>query len=262
MKKKRLVLNIANLPVAFCLKDSRMYERILKRYRGYVYERSGAVLELEAVFTARFHGKGLQVRMSQRGSLFQVSRRDFHCQWEQHSGTLRMRPSIYAFDALVRVLYATLMPLYNGMLMHAAGVVKNRRAYLFAGRSGAGKTTVSRLSRGKVLNDEITAVRIMGKDRVELSGTPFWGEMGSGPVYRESFKLGALFFLKKDKTDRIIPLKSIFSIPAILRCCCYFGRNPDRIKEILHMAGGIAEIVPVSKLHFTRSNEFWKKILH
>jgi len=61
-------------------------------------------------------------------------------------------------------------------LLHAATVVRGGKAYVFTGRSGAGKSTVASLSpAGTVLTDEISLLRFEDGEW-RAYGTPFWGE--------------------------------------------------------------------------------------
>mgnify|MGYP001823805609 CR=1 FL=1 len=50
-------------------------------------------------------------------------------------------------DYYLRVAYALLSFDAGGMMFHAAGIVRGGKAHLFFGHSGAGKTTVARVSR-------------------------------------------------------------------------------------------------------------------
>ena len=82
----------------------------------------------------------------------------------------------YALDSLLRVLLTWQLLGHHGFLLHAATVMRNGKAYLFTGRSGAGKSTVASLSpQGSVLTDEISLLR-RGNGVWRAYGTPFWGE--------------------------------------------------------------------------------------
>lgn len=62
---------------------------------------------------------------------------------------------------------------YRAALVHAAGVVRDGRGYLFVGPSGAGKSTVAALSAMHlVLNDEMNLVELDERPP-RLVGTPF-----------------------------------------------------------------------------------------
>ncbi|MGB0035547.1 MAG: hypothetical protein WBP79_08750, partial [Candidatus Acidiferrales bacterium] len=52
----------------------------------------------------------------------------------------------YALDSLLRILLTMILLPRRGFLLHAATVVREGRAYVFMGRSGAGKSTVASLS--------------------------------------------------------------------------------------------------------------------
>ena len=78
--------------------------------------------------------------------------------------------------------FASLIRLYSpeqgGFLVHAASAIRGGAAYLFAGVSGVGKTTMSRLAPpdATVLTDEISYVRKIGTS-YRAYGTPFAGEL-------------------------------------------------------------------------------------
>lgn len=83
-----------------------------------------------------------------------------------------------------------------GIILHACGIDDNGNGYLFAGVSGAGKTTMSRLwlerSPARLLNDDRIIVRKLG-DEFWMFSTPWHGE-------EESVSAGA------------VPLAGIFVI--------------------------------------------------
>ena len=61
-------------------------------------------------------------------------------------GTVRLHPSPYSLDSVLRILHTVLLAGQGGMLMHASSVMLDGRAYLFTGVSESGKTTISRLA--------------------------------------------------------------------------------------------------------------------
>ncbi|GAC1630969.1 MAG: hypothetical protein NVS9B14_02220 [Candidatus Acidiferrum sp.] len=82
----------------------------------------------------------------------------------------------YALDSLLRMFLSWALLPESGFLLHAATVLHSGKAYVFFGRSGAGKSTVSGLSpRGSVLTDEISLLKFVDGEW-RAFGTPFWGE--------------------------------------------------------------------------------------
>ena len=67
----------------------------------------------------------------------------------------------YAIDSVLRIVHTLLLSAEGGFLLHASSVVRNGRAFLFTGPSGAGKTTIVGLAPHDVtvLTDEISYVR-------------------------------------------------------------------------------------------------------
>jgi hypothetical protein len=92
-----------------------------------------------------------------------MERGDFRAEWdpERRQGRVRQTANPYSIDSVLRILHSLLLAREGGFLVHAASAIRNGRAFLFAGLSGAGKTTISRLAPPDValLTDEVSYVR-------------------------------------------------------------------------------------------------------
>ncbi len=88
------------------------------------------------------------VRVVHDSGRWSIERGDFRAEWDPALGRGRIRQSInpYSIDSVLRIVHTLLLARSGGFLAHAASAVRNGRAFLFAGRSGAGKTTISRLA--------------------------------------------------------------------------------------------------------------------
>jgi hypothetical protein len=120
-----------------------------------------------------------------------MERGDFRAEWDPQSnrGWVRQSANPYAIDGVLRILHSLILAREGGFLMHAASAVRNGRAFLFCGVSGAGKTTISRLAPPDVvlLTDEISYVRPREQGtgvRCQVSGArcqvPSHSEQGIG----------------------------------------------------------------------------------
>src|SRR5205823_10646703 len=99
-------------------------------------------------------------------------------------------------DSLLRVVLSLVLPRQGGLLVHAAGLARDGRGYLFPGVSGAGKTTVARLSPdATLLSDELSIVTACTESPY-LHGTPFWGELARAGENR-AVSLAGIYFLRK-----------------------------------------------------------------
>jgi hypothetical protein len=93
----------------------------------------------------------------------------------------------------------------RGFLLHASGVVWDRKGICFAGPSGAGKSTLLDLFKNEVpreslLNDDRLALRDYGNNW-RVFGTPWYGE--SQVSSSSSADLSAIFFIRHSKRNYI-----------------------------------------------------------
>jgi hypothetical protein len=112
----------------------------------------------------------------------------------------------------------------RGAIVHAAGAVIGGRGMLFAGPSGAGKTTLSRLLAAaghEILSDDRVVV-LRGRDGFTLHGTPWPGEGGFAAP--GGVPLGASVFLLKGSESHLRRLHTGAHMRhTFMRCCeCRF----------------------------------------
>ena len=122
------------------------------------------------------------VRVTFSAGRWFIRRGDFYAEWSpaERRGVIRQSAKPYSVDTVLRIVHTLLLAKQNGFLLHAASAIRNGKAFLFAGVSGAGKTTISRLapSDATLLTDEISYVRKLDGGHVAF-GTPFTGELAT-----------------------------------------------------------------------------------
>jgi hypothetical protein len=95
-----------------------------------------------------------------------MERGDFRAEWDPETkrGWVRTSVNPYSIDGVLRILHSLVLAREGGLLVHGASAVRNGRAFVFAGVSGTGKTTISRLAPADVtlLTDEISYIRDSG----------------------------------------------------------------------------------------------------
>ncbi len=255
-----IVLSIGSLPVGFEIQSKEMVSRIRRRYHGFIQKDARPLLTLHCFFSSKFSLDNKDVIIEQiDNNALNICRSDFVCTFNNECGEIYMRRSIYSFDACLRVLYSTLLTANRGLLLHATGIVKGRRAHLFLGPSGSGKTTVAKLSSsiGTVLNDEIVALRIGNDGIAKVYGTPFWGEMRKGPAYNRSTSLQAVYFLKKSRKCYKTTITRRNALTRLLRCCCLFSNELYDTETLMQTAITLVNSVPAYELHFKKDSSFW-----
>ncbi len=171
--------------------------------------------------------------------------------------------SAAVFENFLRVLVAYRLAAEGGALIHSAGVAGGMTGgeggVLLLGRSGAGKTTASRLclARGAaVLSDDLNAVRLDGAG-AELQKLPFTGDLGDRSAAPATVPLRALVRLAKGEEDALRPLSPASALAALVAAAPYVNRDPWRREALLGALERLARAVPAYELTFSRAGDPW-----
>lgn len=192
-----------------------------------------------------------------------MTRGDFRAEWDPAARHGRVRQEVfpYAIDAVLRIVHSLeLAESGEGFLLHSASAIRNGRAFLFSGVSGAGKTTISRLAPADatLLSDEISYVRLIG-ERYFAFGTPFAGDLGiSGE--KVMAPLRATYFLKKGDRNRISPVSPAAAVSTLLRNVLFFADDERLVEKVFQTACEFVSRVPVFELTFRPDEEVWNLI--
>jgi hypothetical protein len=162
---------------------------------------------------------------------------------------------------ILRLLYFYSFLEAGGMLLHASGIVRRGRAYLFPGVSGAGKTTIVRHSPGlRVLSDEVVAVRIGHQDQSIMAfGTPFFGDWGQ-PGEMIAAPVRGLYFPRQASENRLRSLSPREVLSRLLPCVFTYTNWQPRLQKIFDLVAQLAGSVPGYDLHFQPSPDFWQSL--
>jgi hypothetical protein len=141
-------------------------------------------------------------------------------------------PLDYPLDEVVMV---HLLSRQRGVEIHGCGV-RDRfgRAYVFAGQSGAGKSTIGRLWAERddvtVLSDERVVLRTDGPG-VTVWGTPFHGDaILASPA---SGELAGVFFLRHAAAHSLVPLAGAHAIAQLMSCAFLPFYDPRAVASTL-----------------------------
>ena len=160
-----VTINIGEMPILVRTGSAEFAHMLEDRYGKFVTaDAPHAVMELEIELIPP--GKvcnAEDVCVRRDAERWVMERGDFRAEWDPQSnrGWVRQSANPYAIDGVLRILHSLILAREGGFLVHAASAVRNGRAFLFCGVSGAGKTTISRLAPPDVvlLTDEISYVR-------------------------------------------------------------------------------------------------------
>jgi hypothetical protein len=162
---------------------------------------------------------------------------------------------------VLRVLYFYGFLEYTGLLLHASGLVRGNRAYVFPGVSDAGKTTIVRHSPGMpVLSDEVVAVRLGGRNEVPVAfGTPFYGDWGR-PGEKIHLPIQGLYFPVKSAETRLEPLTPRETLTRLLPCIFSYTVFPARLEKLVDFGIQLASQVPAFAFYFQPGAKMWEAI--
>jgi len=144
----------------------------------------------------------------------------------------------------------------QGLLLHAASVVRDGRAYVFMGRSGAGKSTVASLApAGSVLTDEISLLRCTA-GKWQAYGTPFWGKFRAEGQNRCA-PLAGIFSLVQAPRHRLESISGKQALAALLSNTLFFMAERKARENLLGIFLELSQSVPVWRLEFQKNASFW-----
>ena len=163
-----------------------------------------------------------------------------------------------------RLLVAYRLLHLGGVLFHSAGVASNGRGYLFLGHSGAGKTTISRLSLAagrSVLSDDMNALCPLepehgGPGRPAIEKLPFAGDLGRTPTARARYPLAGLFRLKKGPEHRR-PIRRAQAVAFLIGCAPFVNIDPHRLDRLTDNLLSLLADFPMEELSFSRDGAIW-----
>lgn len=162
---------------------------------------------------------------------------------------------------VLRVLYFYGFLGNTGLLLHASGLVRGNRAYVFPGVSDAGKTTIVRHSPGMpVLSDEVVAVRLGETHEPSVAfGTPFFGDWGR-PGEKIHAPIQGLYFPVKSTENRLEPLTPRETLTRLLPCIFSYTVFPARLEKLVDFGIHLASQLPAFAFYFQPGAKMWEAL--
>jgi hypothetical protein len=256
-----VAVDIAGMPILLRTQDAAFRALLEKRYAGFVRPAAEPVFafDVDVVRPERAVSTEEELRVWSEDGLWRLERGDFRAQWDPRVGRGKILQSVspYAIDSVLRIVHTLIQAPEGGFLLHGASAIRNGRAFLFSGISGAGKTTISRLAPADsvLLTDEISYVRRQGEGYCAC-GTPFAGELarlGENAVA----PIAHLYFLAKGPENRIEPIETADALRMLLRNILFFADDADLVKMVFRSACEFLGSVPASRLTFYPDERVW-----
>ena len=158
-------------------------------------------------------------------------------------------PLEYPLDELVMI---HLLSQGKGVEVHGCALLdRQRRAYVFPGQSGAGKSTMARLwidqPAATVLSDERVILRTDG-DRIAVYGTPWHGDaMLASPLCGD---LAAVFFLNHGPSHGVRRTSGSLAAAKLLACSFLPFHNAQGVNRTMMAVEQVTRDAPCYDLWF------------
>ena len=262
-ESEELVVQIGGIPIQLKTNNASFRRLIEERYSGFLRPAARPVCRFKIQLTSDDAYRGEQdARVFRIGSAWCLERGDFRAELDMRrcAGWIRQSCNPYSLDSVLRITHSLLLAMKGGFLLHAASAVRKGRAFLFAGVSGAGKTTIARLapSDATVLTDEVSYVRQVGQG-YEACGTPFAGELARSGA-NISAPLDTVFFLEKAHANTIHPICPRDAARALLRHILFFAEDADLGRAVFDSAVAFVSRVHTARLAFRPDASIWELI--
>lgn len=172
---------------------------------------------------------------------------------------------IYVHDELS--LKHAMMNLYSsyivyqrwGLMIHSSCAIEEGIAHIFAGQSGAGKSTAARLSQPReLLSDEATLVKI-SPDGIFVFDSPFRSGIETGGSVSAA-PLASIQLLHQDLHNNRVLLGKADGLLNLMDKVFYWAHAPDETKKVMGLLKNLIEQVPSYNLHFKKDDTFWELI--
>src|SRR5277367_5791517 len=256
---------IGGLPIGIQSSNRGFIAMLENRYAGFLDEPvgGGILLDVEVVASVTdSDGADEDIQVRYADGRWHIDRGDFRAQWDPASrrGRVRQAAYPYAIDTVMRIVHSLVLAERGGFLVHSASVVRNGRAFLFSGISGAGKTTISRLAPADatLLTDEISYVRRVGEG-YRACGTPFAGDLGRAGA-NISAPIAGLYLLVQGRHNHANPIAPADATRRLLLNILFFSDDAGRVEQLFRSACEFVSRVPVFELTFRPDEAVWDLI--
>lgn len=263
VERYSVVIAIGGVAVRVNTTDADFLQMLENRYAGFVSSNARSEFELEVDLSpTHFADPDADVKVTQRAGNWLMERGDFRAEWKPSTGRGKIwqTPNPYSIDAVLRIVHTLMLARQGGFLLHSASATRNGKAFLFAGVSGAGKTTISRLAPpdATLLTDEISYVRNQGENYVAF-GTPFTGELAKLGE-NTSAPVAALYLLAQGPENRIDPVGASDAGRELLANMLFFAEDEEFVHLAFQAACDFVDHVPVYRLTFVPDARVWEMI--
>jgi hypothetical protein len=261
---QEVTIGIGGIPIQLRSDSSEFLRMIGARYSGFLDPGTRPVVDLDIeIVPPRFITDEDDIVVGFKGGKWLIERTDLRAELEPdlQRGRVTQSANPYAIDTVLRIIHSLVLARQGGLLVHAASGLRNGKAFLFSGVSGAGKTTISSLAPpdATLLTDEISYLR-REDGRFIAYGTPFAGELAR-PGENVSAPLAALYLLHQGPHNVIEPIKDSDAVRLLMENVLFFAHDSELVDMVFQSACDLVRRVPVRRLSFFPDSRVWDLIV-
>jgi len=259
-----VVVEIGGVPIRLRSGNPAFIRLVQDRYAGYVSSSDEASFDFEIELTQPdTEADDGHLRVTWDSGRWLMRRGDFRAELNPSTarGWIQQTVNPYALDSVLRIVHTLLLARKGGFLIHSASAIRNGRAFLFSGVSGAGKTTMARLAPpdAALLTDEISYVTLQDGQYTAI-GTPFFGELARvGENLRAPIE--CVYLLAKGIENKIEPVVGADAVRGLLGNILFFAQEPESVKLVFDAAVEFVKRVPIRRLTFVPDARVWELIV-
>jgi len=253
--KRTIALSVGNAPLTFFLPDTSWHSFIKKYYGPYLVPRSLRASPRIGIMQLPSGSNG-ELSVDRDGGQWNIKRGDFTSRSTANflSTELNIVKDRFSLNSWLRIFLSLYGAARSQLLIHSAGYYHSGGVYLFPGRSGSGKSTITRLlGKDSALSDELVIVS-SGKNNVQASSTPFWGELkkGSGSIF--TGPLRGIFFLRHGAGISARRIDSGMGLRKLLPTVLFFSHDHATVSRVLALSAAFVKRLPAYELTFSLRN--------
>lgn len=172
--------------------------------------------------------------------------------------SFRVGPSPNSLEACLRIAASLALPREGAFILHGSAIEHRHRAWVFAGVSGAGKSTISSMLATAYpractkIADELLVLRA-NRDHWEAIVPPYLGPAGIAHGARAP--IDAVHFLIQADHDRRTPIAPAAAVRELMRHVLVYVADARTADAVLALAADLAAAVPFHHLHFLEHPE-------
>ena len=159
-----------------------------------------------------------------------------------------LNPVCYPLDQCLMMYHLSKV---EGALIHAAGWRSDNRGFIFPGKSGVGKSTISNLLSRKGswqgLSDDRVVVRKIAQG-IQCFGTPWPGE--GGQAINSGVILSGIYFLRHNNVNRIKQLAVAEALERFMPVVSIPWYDQETCMSIIRFCEDVLSRVPAYELDF------------